>query len=218
MDKLKPDYYFNLSDFAHLELFDSTKPVWCALQMIGSYLSSPCLYAEPCTELEGAHFVNPETISIGSGTIVEPGAYIRGPCIIGRNCTIRHGAYLRGNVITGDDVVIGHATEVKNSILMNGAHAAHFNYVGDSILGCGVNLGAGVKLANLKIMKGTVVVRVDGKRTDSSLRKFGAILGDRVQLGCNSVSNPGTLMGPDAGCYPCVTISGFVDKGRVVKS
>ena len=114
--------------------------------------------------------VNPELISIGEGTVIEPGAYIQGPCIIGKNCTVRHGAYIRGDVITGDHCVIGHDTEVRHSVFLDRACAAHFNYVGDSVLGNGVNLGAGVKCANLRLDHRPIHVVVSGERIDTKFK------------------------------------------------
>jgi NDP-sugar pyrophosphorylase family protein len=166
---------------------------------------------------ECAYLVNPELISIGEGTIVEPGAYIRGPCIIGRNCHIRHAAYIRGNVLVGDRCVVGHATELKSCILLNHARAAHFAFVGDSILGNDVNLGAGVKCANLRLDETPVTVRFHNESISTGLRKLGSIIGDGCQIGCNTVLNPGTLLGKHAKCYPCINVSGVVEEGCVAK-
>lgn len=207
---LSPQHFFELAEFNHASLFEGVHHVWECLAAIKPYLKRYPLGKIACEIPEGAWLVNPELITIGSGTVVEPGAYIKGPCIIGSHCTIRHGAYIRGNVIVGDRCVIGHATEVKESIFLNEAHAAHFAYVGDSVLGNGVNLGAGTKLANLKIDQTQVFVKVGGEFFATGLRKFGAVLGDRVQLGCNSVTNPGTLMAPGSSCYPCINVSGYV--------
>ncbi|MDE3055159.1 MAG: UDP-N-acetylglucosamine diphosphorylase [Verrucomicrobiota bacterium] len=143
----------------------------------------------------------PERIAIGKGTVIEPGVYIQGPCIIGENCILRHGAYIRNGVIMGNHCAIGHAAEVKHSILLNYAAAAHFTYVGDSILGNRVNLGAGVKCANLRLDRRPVV---------PGLSKFGTCIGDSAQVGCNAVLNPGTLIGRDAIIYPLQSVSGFV--------
>lgn len=208
MDPFYPLDYFDLSTFAHASLFDESEPVWFVLKKIEGYLRSQALGMILGRVETGAYLINPEEISIGKGTIVEPGAYISGPCIIGENCQIRHGAYVRGNVITGNKCVIGHATEVKNSIFLDGAQAGHFAYVGDSILGNRVNLGAGTKCANLRFDGSTIPVLWNTKRVDSGLRKFGAILGDCVQTGCNSVTNPGTLMGKKSCLAPCATARG----------
>jgi tetrahydrodipicolinate N-succinyltransferase len=141
--------------------------------------------------LEGAAVILPgvflsnEKIIIGSGTIVEPGAFIKGPTIIGSHCEIRQGAYIRGDCLVGNKCVVGHATEMKGSIMLDGAKAPHFAYVGDSILGKDVNLGAGTKLANLKMIPGSIIVTADKKRYDTGRRKLGAIVGDHTETGCN---------------------------------
>lgn len=164
----------------------------------------------------GAYILGPD-VYIGPGAVVEPGAMVKGPTVIGPHCEIRQAAYLRGGVIAGKGCVIGHATEVKNGLFLNRAKAAHFAYVGDSILGAGCNLGAGTRLANLKLGGSEVTLNLHGEQIGTGLRKFGAILGDRVETGCNSVLNPGTLMGPDSVVYPNVTVApGRYSPGSVV--
>ncbi len=165
--------------------------------------------------LPGAYLFN-DKIIIGPGTIVEPGAFIKGPVIIGNHSEIRQGAYIRGDCIVGNRCVVGHTTEMKASILLDGAKAAHFAYVGDSILGKDVNLGAGTKLANLKMIPGSIIVAVDKKRYDTGRRKLGAILGDRTETGCNSVTSPGTLMGPGSIVYSGVAVPGGYYPSRTV--
>ena len=149
-------------------------------------------------------------IIIEKGATIEAGALLHGPCLIGAGTEVRHAAYVRGNVITCRNCVIGHATEIKNSLLFNEAKAGHFNYVGDSILGNAVNLGAGVKLANFKLPSSSsarIKIRFGIKtKIDSGLRKLGAIIGDRSQIGCNSVTNPGTVLSRDSIVYPCTTV------------
>ncbi len=141
-------------------------------------------------------------IQIGWGTVIESGAYLGRRTLIGDRCEVRQGAYVRGNCVTGTGCVIGHATEVKNSIFLDNAKAGHFAYVGDSILGAGVNLGAGTKLANLKIVRGNIVININNKKVDTGVRKLGALLGDGCETGCNSVTSPGTLLGPGSMLYP----------------
>jgi NDP-sugar pyrophosphorylase family protein len=136
---------------------------------------------------------------------VEPGAFIASPTIIGDMTEIRQGAYLRGYCLIGRRCVVGHVTEVKHSIFLDDAKAGHFAYLGDSILGNEVNLGAGTKLANLRFTPGNVKVRTPGGPVDSGLRKFGAILADFVQTGCNSVTNPGTILGKKSLLMPNTT-------------
>ncbi len=157
--------------------------------------------------LPGAYLFNDKVI-IGPGTVVEPGACIKGPVIIGKNSEVRQGAYVRGNCLVGDHCVVGHTTEIKGSIMLDNAKAGHFAYIGDSILGNNVNLGAGTKLANLKMIPGTIVVRSIKERYDTGRRKLGAILGDQTETGCNSVTSPGTLMGPRSIVYPGIAVPG----------
>ncbi len=213
----EPSVFFDLASFQHRALFEQLTFVWEALPKIGPYLKSQALGEIEVTVPAGVHLVNPELISIGKGTVLEPGAYIKGPCLIGANCTVRHGAYIRGDLIAGDGCVIGHDSEIKNAILLNGAHAAHFAYVGDSILGNQVNLGAGVKCANLKLDNSPVAIHHEGQRIATGLRKFGAIIGDGTQIGCNSVTNPGTLIGRQVLCFPCLNLGGVILSDQIVK-
>lgn len=218
MNLLHHSYFFDLSKYTHRALFDDCVYVWQALNHISSYLKKHTLGHIEVKIPAGVHLVDQHTISIGKGTTIEPGAYIKGPCIIGENCQIRHGAYIRGNFICGNNCVVGHDTEVKNSIFLDGVHAAHFAYVGDSILGNDVNLGAGTVCANLKFDRGMIAIRLEGKAIGTDLGKLGAIMGDRSQTGCNSVTNPGTLLGKQVFCYPCMNIGGFVPSDYIVKT
>lgn len=210
-------YFFDLSSFEHRAVFDGCSYVWQVLEKLEAYLLRQPLGKIQSEHQEYAYLVNPELISIGEGTVIEPGAYIRGPCIIGRNCQIRHGAYIRGNVLIGDRCVVGHTTELKHAILLNHARAAHFAFVGDSVLGNDVNLGAGVKCANLRLDGNPVFVRYHQQSISTGLRKFGSIIGDGCQIGCNVVMNPGTLFGKQSKCYPCTNIGGVIEDGRLVK-
>ncbi|UCE54117.1 MAG: hypothetical protein JSV31_01345 [Desulfobacterales bacterium] len=157
-----------------------------------------------------------DKILLGPGSVVEPGALIKGPAVIGKDTEVRQGAYMRGNCLVGDNCVVGHATEMKNSIMLDGAKAGHFAYVGDSILGKAANLGAGTKLANLKMIAGSIIIRVDRKRYNTKRRKLGAILGDGTETGCNSVTSPGTLMGPSSIVYAGVSVPGGYYPGRSI--
>lgn len=214
---LDPRHFFTLEGFAHTPLFEGCQYPWEALKELQNYLQSLSLGKIETEISPQVYLVNPESIFIGEGTVVEPGAYIQGPCYIGKNCTIRHGAYIRGDVIVGDYCVIGHDTEVKHSILLNHATAAHFNYVGDSILGNKVNLGAGVKCANLRLDHQPIHVLIQGERVNTGLTKLGAIVGDGAQVGCNCVINPGTILGKNSFCFPCLNIYGVVPENGTVK-
>ena len=210
-------YFFDLSEFRHASLFQNDPFPWLVLQQLAVYLQMQPLGRQEGIVSPYAYLINPEEISIGEGSIVEPGAYIQGPCVIGKHCVIRHGAYIRGNVLIGDYCVIGHDSEVKHAILFNHAHAAHFAYVGDSILGNEVNLGAGTKCANFKLDQTPINLHVKGERISTQMRKLGAIIGDKSQIGCNTVTNPGTLIGQEVRCYPCLNIEGFISSRSLIK-
>ena len=214
---LSPQEFFYFSDFAHKILFEKREFVWQALMILKTYIDELVTDVREPFFQEGVVLENPEKIVIGRGTKIEAGAYIRGPCWIGEDCLIRHGAYVRDYVLTGKGCVIGHATEIKHSILLDGVHAAHFNYVGDSILGNNVNLGAGAKCANLRLDHQTIPVRWQKQKIETGLRKFGAVLGDYAQLGCNAVTNPGTLLLPKVVCAPCLNIGGVVASSIISK-
>jgi NDP-sugar pyrophosphorylase family protein len=157
-------------------------------------------------------------IRIGKGVMIEPGAFIKSPAIIGDRTEIRHGAYIRGNCLIGRNCVVGHVTEVKHTIFLDGAKAGHFAYLGDSILGNQVNLGAGTKLANLRFIKGNISIATPESMVKTGLRKLGAILGDGVQTGCNSVTNPGTLMGKKSMVIPNTTVmSGYHPDSTLIR-
>ncbi|MDA8162679.1 MAG: hypothetical protein M0022_07230 [Desulfobacteraceae bacterium] len=165
----------------------------------------------------GVVFTN-DQIQIGSGVIMEPGAMVKGPAIIGDDTEVRQGAYVRGDCLVGKGCVIGHATEVKHSILMDGAKAGHFAYIGDSILGRDVNLGAGAKLANLRFVHGNVTIEMEDGPVDTGRHKLGAILGDNVQTGCNSVTNPGAIIGKGSFVAPLATVRpGFYRPHSVIR-
>ena len=167
------------------------------------------LFVQKWIKLDQAVYLKELQIFIGSGTRLEPSAIIKGPTVIGENCDIRQGAYVRGNVFAGEGCVIGHATEVKNSILMDRSEAGHFNYIGDSILGRHVNMGAGSKLANLQFrsreekQEGFIhPIQILCADLETGMEKLGAVVGDHAEIGCNAVLCPGTLLGKDTWVYP----------------
>lgn len=217
MDILKAEYFFDLSAITFADLFDYDK----VYQVLGKNLHKYILAKiNPGIHgiIQNGVYLADDMIYIGKNTIVEAGAYIKGPTIIGDNCEIRQGAYIRGGVLVGNNCVIGHTTEIKSSIMLNGAKAAHFAYVGDSILGNHVNLGAGTKLANLKIYGDEISVLAGDYRYNTGLKKMGAILGDNVETGCNSTTSPGTLVGKNTKIYPNVMIGGFIKNNCIVKN
>ncbi|MDE3270335.1 MAG: UDP-N-acetylglucosamine diphosphorylase [Pseudomonadota bacterium] len=178
----------------------ATTPVWDWLHQGGLqfYLTKHCRSNRLDGEVSPHAYLDGEGIVVEHGAVVEAGAYVRAPCYIGADCQIRHGAYLRGNIVAGRGCVLGHGTEVKNSLLLDGAKAGHFAYIGDSLLGSHVNLGAGTKLANLKFNYKQRPIRLQIKTQDLRVviaaPKLGAILADHVQTGCNVVLNPGTVV------------------------
>ena len=212
----KPADLFDLSQTEHAAIFDGCEFAWEALPKIQSYLAA---HLKPAlrNRCEGAAFIG-EQVFIGEGTVVEDGAMIKGPAIIGRNCQIRHNAYLRENIIVGDACVVGNSCELKNALLFNGCQVPHFNYVGDSILGHKAHLGAGVVLSNFKSLGRNITVMVDGVPLDTGLRKFGALLGDGCDIGCNAVLNPGSIIGRDAVIYPNTNWRGHLPANNIAKN
>jgi len=155
---------------------------------------------------------------VGQGTVIEDSALIQGPAIIGRRCRIRHNAFIRNQVIMGDQVVVGNATEVKNAILFDEVQVPHFNYVGDSILGYKAHLGAGAILSNYKSTGDEIHAYIDDQKVSTHLRKFGALIGDRAEIGCNAVLYPGTIIGPDSIVYPLQGVRGTLPARHIQKA
>jgi NDP-sugar pyrophosphorylase family protein len=206
---------FDLTQTEHAALFEGCNYAWEALKNFEAYLGK-VTRQNPPRRFPGAMIG--ERVIIGEGTVVESGAMIKGPAIIGKNCQIRHNAYIRENVIVGDDCVLGNASELKNALLFNGAQTPHYNYVGDSILGHKAHLGAGVKISNFRLLAGNVTVELDGVLTDTGLRKFGALLGDGAEVGCNAVLNPGSIVGRGAVIYPNVFWRGSLPPNHIAKN
>lgn len=203
---------FDSSKLDLFSVFDGVKYPWDALAKLKAFL------IEYSGQLPEDYERIGEFVWVGKGTFIEKSAVIKGPAIIGRDCEIRHSAYLRENVLIGNNVVVGNSTEIKNSIFFNNAQAPHFNYVGDSILGYKAHIGAGVILSNLKSTSGTVKVKYNNESIETGLRKFGAILGDNTEVGCNSVLNPGTVIGKNSIVYPLSSVRGYVPENSIYKS
>ncbi len=151
-----------------------------------------------------------ECIWVHKSAKLYPNCYIAGPCIIGANTEVRPGAFIRGNALVGENCVVGNSTELKNVILFNNVQVPHYNYVGDSILGYKAHMGAGSITSNVKSDKALVVVHNEGMNIPTGLKKFGAMLGDNVEVGCNSVLNPGTIIGKSSNVYPTSCVRGVV--------
>jgi NDP-sugar pyrophosphorylase family protein len=149
---------------------------------------------------------------------VAPTAYLGAPCIIGAGTEVRHCAFIRGAALVGDGCVVGNSVELKNVILFDGVQTPHYNYVGDSILGYKSHMGAGSITSNVKSDKTLVVVKTGGEELETGRKKFGAILGDFVEVGCNSVLNPGTVIGPRSSVYPVSCVRGVIPADSIVKT
>jgi NDP-sugar pyrophosphorylase family protein len=212
----KPTDLFDLAQTEHAALFQGCDYAWDALKRLKDYVKAT-LRPALRNRCEGTAFIG-DFVFVGEGTVVEDGAMIKGPAIIGRNCQVRHNAYIREDVIVGDNCVVGNSCELKKTVLFNNCQVPHFNYVGDSILGHKAHLGAGVVLSNVKVVPGNVTVELDGKPFDTGLRKFGALLGDHTDIGCNAVLNPGSIIGRGAVIYPCTNWRGILPANMIAKN
>jgi UDP-N-acetylglucosamine diphosphorylase / glucose-1-phosphate thymidylyltransferase / UDP-N-acetylgalactosamine diphosphorylase / glucosamine-1-phosphate N-acetyltransferase / galactosamine-1-phosphate N-acetyltransferase len=211
-----PGDLFDLSQTRHSALFDGCEHAWDALKKLKAYIDSNVRPSSHSHERSRV-FIGPN-VFIGEGTVIEDGVMIKGPAIIGRNCEIRHNAYIREHVIIGDHCVLGNSCEFKHCLLFNYSVVPHFSYVGDSILGYKAHLGAGVKISNVKLIPGNVIVEQDGVSIDTGLRKFGALLGDNTDIGCNTVLNPGSIIGRSSMIYPNTNWRGVLAANSIVKN
>jgi NDP-sugar pyrophosphorylase family protein len=225
---LQPADFFDLSDTFMASFFEGCDFVWEATAHIGAHVERLTEGKQVVLgEVMPGAYLSDRPIYIGKKAVIEPGAYILGPAYIGDGAVVRHGALVRENVILLGKGTLGHSSEAKNSLFLPGAHAPHFNYVGDSILGKGVNLGAGTKLSNLGILsekdrlsgkRPSIILYIKDERFDTGLSKLGAILGDQVQTGCNAVLNPGCLVGPRTLVYANLSLrKGYHPPDSVIK-
>jgi len=203
--------FFDLEHTSAASLFEGVTYPWEVLPMIGQFVQAHM------AELEDDFTEIKKDVWVGHGTTISDCTQIDGPTIIGKNCEIRHGAYIRGKVLIGDGVVIGNSSEIKNAIIFDNGQVPHFNYVGDSVLGYKAHIGAGVKLSNLKSDKSLVKIIIDGETIETGIKKFGAMIGDRVEVGCNAVLNPGTVLGNDANVYPLTFVRGYIPANHILK-
>ncbi|MEM9281085.1 MAG: UDP-N-acetylglucosamine diphosphorylase [Verrucomicrobiota bacterium] len=216
-----PADYLDLTQTDHSSIFVEGEPVWSALKTLGTYLDQlldsidgPLIQGDVHeTAIVG------DRVFLAPGSTVEANAVINGPAWIGPGTTIRSGAYVRSHVIVGNDCTLGNSCEFKNCLLFNGCEVPHFNYVGDSILGYKAHLGAGVICSNVRLDRTHVLVRTaDSGNFETGLRKFGAIVGDRTEVGCNTVLSPGSILGRDAIVYPCTSWKGVLPERSIVKT
>lgn len=219
--KFLPGDLLDFDETEHDALFPADQPVWAALSRIAGYLESR-FDRVGSTMQEGR--VDPRAILgdcvyVAPGAVIEANAIVKGPAWIGSGSVIRSGAYVRENVIVGNDCVLGNSSEFKNCLLFNRCEVPHFNYVGDSILGFRAHLGAGVICSNVRLDRESVKVRDGaGGFLDTGLRKFGAIIGDRTEIGCNTVLSPGSILGRDCIVYPLTSWQGVLPERSIAKS
>lgn len=192
-------------------LFEENEYPWQMLSKIGALAEK--LVSEG---IEGFERIA-DGVIVGRDVVICKNVTVEPPAVIGRGCVLRPGAFVRGNVITGEKCVIGNSTELKNCILLDRVQVPHYNYVGDSVLGNGVHLGAGAICSNLKADKSDVAVKGD-KVYKTGVRKFGAALADFADIGCGCVLNPGTVVGKNTSIYPLVSVRGVVSEGMIVKN
>ncbi len=211
---------FDLSFFSGKDLWKQDSFLWEPLQALQGFFQKRAFPSINPQDYPGVFFQDPERIFVEGPVKIEPGSFLQGPCFLGKNSEIRHGAYLRGPVFLGKECVVGHCSEVKHSILLNKARVAHFNYVGDSIIGNEVILGAGVICANFRIDQDYVCVFEEGgEKAKTPCKKLGAFVGDHSFIGCNSVLNPGTVLPKNSKIAPLSSVRGsaiFARKGHEV--
>lgn len=212
MKALEVESLFTLSETLAAPLLESVTYPWEALPKIGAFLLE--LGASLGEEEYEKHG---ENVWIAKSAKVAPTASITGPCIIGKNAEIRHCAFIRGNALVGEGAVVGNSTELKNVILFNRVQVPHYNYVGDSILGYKAHMGAGSITSNVKSDKLLVKVHTKEGDIETGIKKFGAILGDEVEVGCGSVLNPGTVIGRNSNIYPLSSVRGVVEASSIYK-
>ena len=204
---------YDLQETIAAKLFEGLTYPWEALPKISNFiLELGATLSEDEYEKRGEH------VWIAKSAKVAPTAYINGPCIIGKEAEVRHCAFIRGNAIVGEGAVVGNSTELKNVVLFNKVQVPHYNYVGDSILGFKSHMGAGSITSNVKSDKTLVVVKNGDEKIETGLKKFGAMLGDNVEVGCGSVLNPGTVIGRNSNIYPLSSVRGQIAAGSIYKN
>lgn len=169
-------------------------------------------------ELDESYEEISPTVWVHKTAVIAPTAYLGAPCIIGANTEVRHCAFIRGSALVGDNCVVGNSVELKNVILFDNVQVPHFNYVGDSILGFKSHMGAGAVTSNVKSDQTPVVVKNGDEKLETGLKKFGAMLGDHVEVGCNSVLNPGTVIGRHSNVYPTSCVRGMIPENSIWKN
>ncbi len=212
MEELMISSLYDMSQTIASKVFEGCTYPWEVLPRIGAFITE---LGETLSEEE--YNKVGENVWIAKSAKVAPTAFINGPAIIGKEAEVRHCAFIRGNAIVGEGAVVGNSTELKNVILFNKVQVPHYNYVGDSILGYRAHMGAGSITSNVKSDKTLVEITINGKRMETGLKKMGAMLGDNVEVGCNSVLNPGTVIGRESNIYPLSMVRGFVSEKSIYK-
>lgn len=209
----KPEILLDIKHFIFPELFENINYPWEVLPKIKDFIKEKGL------SLSNDFEQIDEFVWVGKNVTIEKTVTIKGPAIIGHETELRHCAYIRENVIISNGVTVGNSTEIKNSLLFDKVQVPHFNYVGDSVLGYKAHLGAGVILSNVKSTKDNIKVTLDeNDYLSTGLRKFGAILGDNTEVGCNAVLNPGTVVGRNSIIYPLTSARGYIPESHILKN
>ena len=226
---LRTENFLDISHTHYGELFKNANKVWNPLKKLPAYIdylvallkNNPEEYKKFLGKGSFLRLGNScigEYVFLWGGSLFVEGALSLGSVIIGRGCHIRHGAYIRGYNLIGDHVTIGHACEIKHSIIFDECQIPHFNYIGDSILGYKAHLGAGTKISNVKLTPGEITIKFNAEDIPVGLEKFGSVIGDHAQIGCNTVLNPGSLIGRCSIIYPCVNWRGYLPPNSIVKT
>ena len=213
MEECRIENLYNLEQTIAKDIFEGVTYPWEVLPKIEEFIISLGKTLD-----KNEYEEKGENIWIAKSAKVAPTAYIAGPAIIGKNAEIRHCAFIRGKAIVGEGAVVGNSTELKNVILFNKVQVPHYNYVGDSILGYKSHMGAGSITSNVKSDKKLVIVKNDKEQIETGLKKFGAMLGDEVEVGCSSVLNPGTVIGKHTNIYPLSSVRGAVPEHSIYKN
>lgn len=205
--------FLDLNQTIAKKLFENVYYPWEVLPNIKNFILEigPALSKNEYEETK-------ENVWVSKSAKVAASAHIDGPTIIGSGTEVRHCAFIRGGVIIGENCVVGNSTEVKNSILFNGVQVPHFNYVGDSVLGYKAHMGAGSITSNVKSDRSIVTVKIGAEKLETGLKKFGAILGDNTEIGCNAVLNPGSVLGRNVSVYPTAMVRGFTHENTIIKN
>lgn len=212
MEAAKISNLYNLEETIAGKLFEGAEYPWEVLPKISAFIM------ELGNTLSSEEYEKRgENVWVAKSAKVAPTAYINGPAIIGKDAEVRHCAFIRGNAIVGEGAVVGNSTELKNVVLFNKVQVPHYNYVGDSILGYRAHMGAGSITSNVKSDKTLVVVKDAEEQITTGLKKFGAMLGDCVEVGCNSVLNPGTVVGRNSQIYPTSCVRGVIHENSIYK-